>query len=53
MLWGLDTEVGKIDERQRDFFKSLKQNGENPREADCLQRVRRTPCLESLRRQRR
>lgn len=23
-LWGLDTEVGKIDERQRDFFKSLK-----------------------------
>ncbi|MEP6635317.1 MAG: AzlD domain-containing protein [Acidobacteriota bacterium] len=21
MLWGLDTEVGKIDERQRDFFK--------------------------------
>lgn len=24
MIWGLDTEVGKIDERQRDFFKSLK-----------------------------
>ena len=31
MLWGLDTEVGKIDERQRDFFKSLKKNGENPK----------------------
>lgn len=31
MLWGIDTEVGKIDERQRDFFKSLKQNGENPK----------------------
>ena len=24
MIWGLDTEVGKIDERQKDFFKSLK-----------------------------
>ncbi len=24
MLWGLDTEVGKIDERQRDFFMSVK-----------------------------
>ena len=23
MLWGLDTEVGTIDERQRDFFKSV------------------------------
>jgi MFS family permease len=23
MIWGLDTEVGKIDERQRDFFKSV------------------------------
>ena len=23
MIWGLDTEVGKIDERQRDFFKGL------------------------------
>lgn len=23
MMWGLDTEVGKIDERQRDFFKSV------------------------------
>ena len=31
MLWGLDTEVGKIDERQRDFFKALKKNGENPK----------------------
>ncbi|HKR61775.1 MAG TPA: hypothetical protein VJS64_18965 [Pyrinomonadaceae bacterium] len=31
MIWGLDTEVGKIDERQRDFFKSLKKNGENPK----------------------
>ena len=24
MLWGLDTEVGKIDERQREFFKRVK-----------------------------
>lgn len=24
MLWGLDTEVGKIDERQREFFKRIK-----------------------------
>ncbi|HEU4478596.1 MAG TPA: hypothetical protein VFR80_08760, partial [Pyrinomonadaceae bacterium] len=24
MIWGLDTEVGKIDERQRDFFLALK-----------------------------
>lgn len=23
MLWGLDTEIGKLDERQRDFFKGL------------------------------
>jgi hypothetical protein len=27
MIWGLDTEVGKIDERQRDFFKGV--NGGN------------------------
>jgi hypothetical protein len=27
MLWGLDTEVGKIDERQRDFFKSVRGRG--------------------------
>lgn len=25
MLWGLDTELGKIDERQRDFFLGLKE----------------------------
>lgn len=29
MFWGLDTEVGKIDERQRDFFKSVN-NGKIP-----------------------
>lgn len=27
MLWGLDTEVGRIDERQRDFFKSVRGSG--------------------------
>ncbi len=27
MLWGLDTEVGRIDERQRDFFMSAKGRG--------------------------
>ncbi|MCM3900606.1 MAG: hypothetical protein ND866_02765 [Pyrinomonadaceae bacterium] len=27
MLWGLDTEVGKIDERQRDFFNSVRGRG--------------------------
>jgi hypothetical protein len=32
MLWGLDTEVGKIDERQRDFFKGLKKDGETPKQ---------------------
>ena len=25
MIWGLDTEVGKIDERQRDFFRAVKE----------------------------
>lgn len=29
MIWGLDTEVGKIDGRQRDFFKSVN-NGKIP-----------------------
>ncbi|MFN2509858.1 MAG: hypothetical protein ABR568_00275 [Pyrinomonadaceae bacterium] len=27
MLWGLDTEVGRIDERQRDFFMSVRGKG--------------------------
>lgn len=27
-LWGLDTEVGKIDERQRNFFRSVKVRGD-------------------------
>lgn len=30
MLWGLDTEVGKLDERQRDFFKGVN-NGSMPK----------------------
>ena len=34
MIWGLDTEVGTIDERQRDFFRSLKKGpnkNQNPK----------------------
>ena len=27
MIWGLDTEVGTIDERQRDFFKNSNDEG--------------------------